>query len=210
MFIVYTPEGRNRIQPGELRPELKVDRSKRINAVGESEMDQLHFDETLNRMQDKPRPAVKEYESIQHDQPRHPVFKVFDIMTQPVITISHLESQGQAWSKMLEAGVHHLPVVNDRAELVGLVSSRDILMRATVGENGQLEIGGDEPVANVMNRKVITTKAETDIRRVALVMSEYRLGCVVIMSEAESIRGIVTQSDIVRRIAAAPPLEIYA
>ncbi len=209
MFIVYTPEGRNRIQPGELAPQLKVAQTKRVNPVGQSEMDQMHFEEAMAQVHEKTQPALKEYQSIQNKSERKPVVKVYEIMTQPVITIGEETSLGQAWQKMVESHVHHLPVVDEVGELVGLVSSHDILMRSVVGGNGQLDIGGEGLVTEVMTEQVVTTKAETDIRRVAQVMSEYNLGCIVIMSDAESIRGIVTLSDIVRRLSESPPLEIY-
>lgn len=209
MFIVYTPEGRNRIQPGELSPQLKVARTKRVNPVGQSEMDQMHFKEAMAQVHEKTQPAVKEYQSVQNKSERKAVVKVYEIMTQPVMTIRDDRSLAQAWQQMIESHVHHLPVVDEIGELVGLVSSHDILMRAVVGDNGQLDIGGEGLVTDVMTEQVVTTKAEMDIRRVAEVMSEYDLGCIVIMSDAESIRGIVTLSDIVRRLSESPPLEIY-
>ncbi len=99
MFIVYTPEGRNRIQPGELAPQLKVAQTKRVNPVGQSEMDQMHFEEAMAQVHEKTQPAVKEYQSIQNKSERKPVVKVYEIMTQPVITIGEETSLGQAWQK---------------------------------------------------------------------------------------------------------------
>jgi len=61
-----------------------------------------------------------------------------------------------------------------------------------------------------MKKEVVTTKADTDIRRVAYVMSEYNLSCLPIMSELDEVVGMVTQSDIVRRLGQSPPLEVYA
>ncbi|MDG4812992.1 CBS domain-containing protein [Hydrogenovibrio sp. 3SP14C1] len=211
MFIVYSPEGRNFIGDKQRMPGLKVDPVNRVLPIGDSEMDQqLNFEETYPSPQGASKSALEQYESVQHEKERTLVVKVSDIMVQPVITVTADRSLVEAWEIMRNSNIQHLPVVNESSDLIGLISAHDILMRGIMDAEGNIEEIRDGNIADVMNEEVITTKVNTDIRRVAFVMSEYGLGCLPIMSEVDTVIGIVTLSDIVRRLAEQPPLEIYA
>jgi len=211
MFIVYSPEGRNFIGDKQKMPGLRVDPVNKGLPIGDSEMDeQLHLEEEYAPAKGKSKAALAQYESVQHEKERKLVVKVSDIMVQPVITITADRSLVDAWGVMRHSNIQHLPVVNESSALIGLISAHDILMRGIIDTHGNIEEIRDGTVSDAMNEEVITTKVDTDIRRVAFVMSEYGLGCLPIMSEVDTVIGIVTLSDIVRRLAEQPPLEIYA
>lgn len=52
---------------------------------------------------------------------------VGELMTRRVITIAPSDSLASAWDSMRRYGLRHLPVVDARGSLVGLVSQRDLL-----------------------------------------------------------------------------------
>lgn len=211
MFIVYSPEGRNFIGDKQRMPGLRVDPVNRVLPIGDSEMDQqLDLEEEFVQAKGKSKAALEQYASVQHEKERKLVVKVSDIMVQPVITVTEDRSLVEAWEMMRNSNIQHLPVVNESSALIGLISAHDILMRGIMDTEGNIEEIRDGTVADVMSREIITTKIDTDIRRVAYVMSEYALGCLPIMSEVDTVIGIVTLSDIVRRLAEEPPIEIYA
>ncbi|QBZ83406.1 Magnesium transporter MgtE [Hydrogenovibrio crunogenus] len=211
MFIVYSPEGRNFIGDKQRMPGLRVEPVNRVLPIGDSEMDeQLNLEEEYASVRGKSKEALAQYESVQHEKERKLVVKVSDIMVQPVITVTADLTLVEAWEMMRHSNIQHLPVVNESSALIGLISAHDILMRGIMDTEGNIEEIRDGTVADAMNEEVITTKVDTDIRRVAYVMSEYALGCLPIMSEVDTVIGIVTLSDIVRRLAEEPPLEIYA
>jgi CBS domain-containing protein len=56
--------------------------------------------------------------------------KVRDIMTAPVITADPEWSLKECSIKMQENRIHHLPVVDDKGLLIGLISATDIFMAA--------------------------------------------------------------------------------
>lgn len=56
--------------------------------------------------------------------------KVRDIMTAPVITADPEWTLKECSIKMQENHIHHLPVVDDKGTLVGLISATDIFMAA--------------------------------------------------------------------------------
>ena len=93
--------------------------------------------------------------------------------------------------------------------LVGICSQRDLLTRVIVGKDGELEGAKRETVSDIMQTHVVTTVAETDIRHVANVLTQYDIGALVIMNNFQQPIGIVTRGDIIKRLGNEPPLELY-
>jgi len=62
--------------------------------------------------------------------------KVREIMNSPVISVKTSMSLAECAAKMKEARIHHLPVVNDHGDIVGLISSTDFLIVAEVMGKG--------------------------------------------------------------------------
>ncbi|KUJ71930.1 HPP family protein [Thiomicrospira sp. WB1] len=211
MFIVYSPEGRNRIgQPDPARQPLRVDRTKPSSEVEESPdfpMPQASTSHASGGAQ-----AAAHYASVQEEHARRVVVKIGEIMSSPVVTATPDMPLVEAWQRMQDRKINHLPVINEVTRgVIGLVSSHLILMHAIVDENNQLLLENSvSTVADVMETSVLTTRAETDIRRAAQAMSVYEIGCLPIMDDQEHLTGMVTLSDIVKRLGEEPPLEIYA
>ena len=216
MFIVYSPEGRNRVTAAQGHPGLKVDPTKETLSLGDSEMDQLPLkpvQQHKGQSQSQSQSALKEYQSVQQP-PRTLVVKVSEIMVFPVITIAQNQTLAEAWQLMKKSKIKHLPVLNEAGHLSGLLTSFDLLsfkFETNPSPNPNPNQTDDQVVvSDRMRTEVVTTKMDTDIRRVAYVMGEYHLSCLPIMSEVDEIVGIVTQSNIVQRLGQAPPLEVYA
>lgn len=210
MFIVYSPEAQSAIGAAQILPQLKVDPSKRVLPVGESSLDELHTDVEHADKDGKGASGLDAYKKVMQGGDRPVIARVKELMSQPVITIPLESTIEQAWLLMTEKKVHHLPVVDEQGALMGLVSANDILMRTIVGPNNELEEVRVNWVADVMQREVIVTQPSTDVRRLAAVMTQYHLGCMPIMSDAQKLVGMVTLSDIVRRLSQMPPLTLYA
>lgn len=210
MFVVYSPEGQNVIAAAELKPQLRVDPSKRVPAVGESQLDETRL-LTEDKQEAAPnRSAINQYRSVQTSDHGQPVIHVSEVMSSPVITISSETSLQKGWEILNAQKIHHLPVLDEQSRLVGIVTSTEILQRVIVGSGGELEETRADKVAEVMRKEVITTYPTTDIRRVALVMTVYQIGSVVILDQEGSVQGIVTLSDLVKRLSEEPPLTLYA
>ena len=56
--------------------------------------------------------------------------KVREIMNSPLITVEAHMSLPECAAKMKEARIHHLPVVNEKHEIIGMISSTDFLIVA--------------------------------------------------------------------------------
>lgn len=211
MFIVYAPEGRSFIgQKPKLLP-LRVGPVAPVNRVEEDVLDGENSDFSLYnpiKKQQKSDLAVQAYKVNQTDKRRRVVVKVAEIMSSPVVLISDENSLEEAWLLMQEHKISYLPVVKEGV-LVGLCSQADLLGRVIVNKEGGLEGVKQETVGEVMHSQVVTTSGDTDIRHVAQVLSDYDIGALVIMSELNEVIGIVTEGDLVKRLANDPPVELY-
>ena len=62
--------------------------------------------------------------------------KVKDIMSSPLITVNQDLNIQECAAKMSEKRIHHMPVVNDKGDIVGMISATDFLWVAEMIENG--------------------------------------------------------------------------
>ncbi|WP_019556391.1 CBS domain-containing protein [Thiomicrorhabdus arctica] len=211
MFIVYAPEGRSFIGRKPKVPPLKVDPLIPINPIEKDVLDGRDSSSEITssaQTHQKTESAVHAYEVTQEDKRRRVIVKVVEIMSAPVVLVSDENSLEEAWLLMQEHKVSYLPVIK-AGILVGLCSQADLLGRVIVNKDGVLEGVKQETVAEVMHSQVVTTSSDTDIRHIAQVLSDYDIGALVIMSEFHEVVGIVTEGDLVKRLANDPPVELY-
>lgn len=55
-------------------------------------------------------------------------------------------------------------------------------------------------VRNYMTKSVITVTPETPVKEIVLLMHKYKLQCIIIVSEDYKVDGIITHTDIFRRL----------
>ena len=113
--------------------------------------------------------------------------KASDVMVANVITISVDASIGEAASILLNNHISGAPVVDEKGELVGIVSEGDLMRRPEIGTSRRhswwLElISSDQSqafeyvkshsrkVSDVMTRNVITDKPDTPLGDVAAML----------------------------------------
>jgi CBS domain-containing protein len=124
---------------------------------------------------------------------------VADLMTTNLITVNANEPLKEARAEMEIGVIRHLPVIDDRGRLVGVVSDRDLLghMRA-------------HRVADVMTRDVVTTRPDAPAADAASVMLDHKISSVLVVNDDEQLVGMVTQTDyleLARRALLGLPLE---
>ena len=127
-------------------------------------------------------------------------------MRQPVTTIEAETSVRRAAALMREGAIRHLPVVDGRGRLIGIVTDRDLrqvvfdaALRERLGTNAdQL---GNLPVREVMTWGVVTVTPATDLRAAAALMRERRLGALPVV-EGSRLVGMLTEDDLVAALVA--------
>lgn len=125
--------------------------------------------------------------------------KVSDLMTTALMTIKASEPLGEARIDMEVGLVRHLPVVDDRGHLVGIVSDRDLTRRAD-----------KKRIADVMSRDVVTVRPDSPAQLAASMMLDLRIGSLPVVDDAGQLIGVVTVTDflgLARRALLGLPLE---
>lgn len=122
------------------------------------------------------------------------------LMTKHVVTLHKEQSLPLADSMMELNHVRHLPVVDGRGRLVGLVTHRDVLAAQistlaalSVHERNELQLA--VPVARLMNTLVWTVRPDTPAVAVAELLMDNRFGCVPVVDDHRKVVGIVTEAD---------------
>ncbi len=124
---------------------------------------------------------------------------VSDLMTTRLITVNASEPIKEARAEMELGVVRHLPVIDDRGRLVGVVSDRDLLSSSR-----------GKRVIDVMTRDVVTTRPEAPASEAASVMLDHKISSVMVVNEDDLLVGMVTQTDyleLARRALLGLPLE---
>ena len=114
-----------------------------------------------------------------------------EIMTSPVATVAPDTSLKDAARKMLALDIGLLPVSNGR-EIVGIISDRDITIRAVAKGMDPDRTG----VQEVMTKEVITCPIGSDVKAACSLMEEKQVRRLLVMDGDDSPVGIVSLGDI--------------
>ena len=114
------------------------------------------------------------------------------LMSSPVRTVLPKTSVDEAQRVLLRYGHAGLCVVNDQAELVGIISRRDIDIALRHGL-------GHAPVKGCMSRQIKSVEPETPITQIQDLMMTYDVGRLPVL-QAGKLAGIVTRTDLLRQI----------
>jgi CBS domain-containing protein len=128
--------------------------------------------------------------------------KVADLMSTALISVRASEPVTEAHAEMQVGVVRHLPVVDDRGRLVGILSDRDVL-RSTAARRPR-------KVADIMTRDVVTVRPEDPAHRAASAMLDHKISSLLVVDDTETLVGVVTMTDyleLARRALLGLPLE---
>jgi tRNA nucleotidyltransferase (CCA-adding enzyme) len=114
------------------------------------------------------------------------------LMSSPVRTILPTTSVEEAQRILLRYGHTGLCVVNEQAELVGIISRRDIDITLRHGL-------GHAPVKGCMSRQIQQIAPETPITQIQALMITHNVGRLPVL-EAGKLVGIVTRTDLLRQL----------
>ncbi|MEL6445429.1 MAG: CBS domain-containing protein [Bacteroidota bacterium] len=128
-----------------------------------------------------------------------------DLMTRTVETASPDETVLDARDRFRESGFHHLPIIDDRGRLVGLVSDRDVLRAAgpSLGAHRYDSDAGpgiDRALREIMARDVVTADPLMSIEEAVDTMLTDDISSLPVVDN-EALVGIVTTADLLRYAA---------
>jgi acetoin utilization protein AcuB len=120
-------------------------------------------------------------------------------MTANPVTIAPGASYSEAFDTIRESKFRHLPVVDNRGKLVGIVAETDLL-HASPSSATTLSIYelnyllANLRVEEVMTSPVITVSDDAPLEEAARVMIENKIGCLPVMRGDELV-GVITETD---------------
>lgn len=126
--------------------------------------------------------------------------KVVDIMTKDPLTITPVETVGQADDLMNTNRIRQLPVVHGK-DLVGIVTDRDVrsfLSGSLLESVEDREKALNTEVREIMTTEPITVSPDDDLPEAVELMIDEKIGGIPVVDDAEGLVGIVTYVDILR------------
>lgn len=132
------------------------------------------------------------------------------IMSSPVRTLSLDLSYEAAHGFFVKYRHRHFPVVDEKSQLVGLVSDRDMLAEDASLEGAVKPITSKRAVINIMSKQLLTASAKTNIHEICQVMFNQHIGALPITDDNANLLGIITRSDILRTMILHGPMELWA
>jgi len=130
-----------------------------------------------------------------------------DIMKYPPIVLHEDDKFHLVEKTLRESHIKHLPVVNDKKVLVGLITLSDLYRTCSPKKN--LKEGGHFYVTEeldkfilsfVMSKNPNTLRADNTLMDALNMMVTGGFGCVPIVDDKGMIVGIVTQTDLIRSV----------
>jgi len=115
-------------------------------------------------------------------------------MTASPVTISMSEDYSTAFDIMQTRDLHHLPVVNDNGDVVGIVTRRDLQLGARFFHEAPTEI------SEVMHAPVVTIAADANLAAAAERMVADRIGCLPVVDGNHKLTGMLTETDLFRAL----------
>lgn len=227
MFFVFGPSGQMyRGGPENLAHIAPVRRVQRTQALRTRALDPHAPDEPVPVQAPAPEPtvlpvnlrlqdAVSAYAQTEQGPAttRQPLTRVRDVMSQVAVTVKPDVRVNDAWQTLAEHGVSQAPVVDVLGRVVGLLLRADMAPLDLLPEPGAVQEAIDlarRPVAEVMISPVPAVAADTELRRVAAVLLSTGLPGLPVTDEAGIMSGFISRTDILRAVAADPPLDLWS
>ena len=214
MFTVVEPGGmKSPYVPGAFRQRNveKISKAAAIDKAGPKDHLQESHTSASRRPPNPSSFQARMYEQVESFTQSTPA-KILarEIMSSPVVTLSVTASLAQAWDVVHAKRFRHIPILGADDSLVGILSDRDLfrgtmesVLSGTTWTTKQVE----SPIRNLVSHPVLVAVPDAELRAMARVLLEERIGALPIVSDAEGLVGMVTRSDILRVLVAHPDFD---
>ena len=122
-----------------------------------------------------------------------------DIMTPDVTCVGEKESLAEAARKMADLGVGSLPICGEDNRLKGMLTDRDIVVKALAKDRNP----GDITAGELGQGKPVTIGADDDAAEILRTMSEHKVRRLPVI-DGHQLVGIVAVADVARALPDRP------
>ena len=113
------------------------------------------------------------------------------LMSTDLVTASPDDDVKDVAKKMIDNNVRRVPVVDDNGDLVGIITSFDLV------SNALIKLESDDPVENFMITTVPTTWYKTPLNVAFETMKQFGLKSVLALNDSAKLVGILTETDFI-------------
>jgi len=116
------------------------------------------------------------------------VASVGELMSTALICVRDSDSIGVAEAQMKLGAIRHVPVVDAKQNLVGILSAGDVLLALARGRKSVR-------VGETMTRNPVTVTPDTPVHEAIELLLEHRFGSLPVLGTDGHLMGIVTDTD---------------
>jgi len=120
----------------------------------------------------------------------NPNVPVEEFTTPNPVTANEDMSVDELRRLMGEHGVRHLPILRDNV-IVGVVSDRDVRLAVGLSDEHKIQVRAGD----IMAADPLTVKATQPLDEVAYLMSDHKVGSVIVNEDSGEFLGIFTVTD---------------
>jgi CBS domain-containing protein len=124
-----------------------------------------------------------------------PMQTVRDVMTANVVTLPSETTLAEAARTMREQDIGDIVVSNDSG-LAGLVTDRDIVVRAVAERFDP----GSTTIGEILTQDLVTVRPDDTVQSAALLMRDHAIRRVLVCEEDQKLVGIVSIGDLAEEI----------
>jgi acetoin utilization protein AcuB len=122
------------------------------------------------------------------------------VMRKDLTTVAPETTLMAAQEILEQKKINHLLIVDERNELLGIVSDRDLKKSwassaTTLSKNELMYLLDQVTVADIMTQKTLTIPPATTIERAALLMNQHRINALPVVEKNELV-GMITSRDV--------------
>lgn len=122
------------------------------------------------------------------------MMQVENYMSRTPVTIRHDSVYWEAFDIMQEKDLHHIPVINESNDVVGILARRDMQIAAQHFKEVPMD------VAEVMHSPVVTISPGESLSEAARKMIDKRIGGLPVMDADGEMVGILTETDLLQAL----------
>ncbi len=217
-FIVYGPGVRDPIPTSKLTAGRTVEKAqastavRRIPGTDEEEAPEIAGGTAQQR-------KANVYQQAQEQKIEERAQYAYQIMSSPVHTVKFDASVGALLQLFKDRRFRHVPTIDGENRIVGIISDRDVL-RYMAGIDDMDAHHDDEqglarkerllqPIESLTKTRVLTASLDTQVRQIARILFEQRVGAMPIVNDAGMLHGIITRSDILKALVKNSALELW-